>query len=97
MTWDLAQTGASISGTLTMKDTATGYGARGSVSGTVSGSTVTFSLRVSPGGADGPWTECTVDVTGDLEATASSMTGEYSGSNSCSGPITSGRLTLQKR
>jgi hypothetical protein len=97
MTWQLVQTDASISGTFTMRDAETGYGARGSTSGTVTGTSVRFKLKVPLGGADGPWAACTIDVEGDIEATTGSMSGTYAGSNSCGGAITAGQLTLLKQ
>jgi hypothetical protein len=97
MAWQLTQTGASFSGTLTMTDAASGYRGRGSVSGTVSGSTIRFSMSVPAGGFDDPWTGCSAEVTGEGTATSSSLTAGYSGSNSCTGAITSGQLTLNKQ
>jgi hypothetical protein len=97
MTWELVQAEASISGAFSMRDAETGYGARGSASGTVSGTRVRFKLKVPIGGADGPWAACTIEVEGDIEATTASLSGNYSGSNSCGGAITAGQLTLHKQ
>jgi hypothetical protein len=97
MTWQLTQTGASFSGTLTMADAGSGYRGRGSVSGSVSRSTIRFSMSVPVGGFDDPWSACSADVTGDGQATSSSLTAGYSGSNSCTGAIASGQLALTRQ
>ena len=97
MAWQVTQTAASFSGTVTMTDTATGLTGRGSVSGTVSGSAVRFSITIPAGGFDSPFASCTASVTGDAQASSSSITGTYSGSSSCNGAIGSGKLTLNKQ
>ena len=98
MSWQLTQANTSFSGTVTMTDTATGINGRGSVSGTVSGSSIRFSIAVPAGGFDSPFASCTATVSGDGQfASSSSLTGTYTGSNSCGGSIGSGSLTLSKQ
>ena len=97
MSWQVTQAGGSFSGTATLTDTATGLGGRGSVSGTVSNSSIHFSISIPAGGFDSPYAACTANVSGDGQASTSSITGTYSGSNSCAGIITSGQLTLNKQ
>ena len=97
MSWQLSQTDTSFSGTLTMTDTVAGVTGRGSVSGTVSGSSIRFSINVPAGGFASPYAACTASVSGEGQASLSTVTGTYSGSNSCSGAITSGQLTLSKQ
>lgn len=97
MSWQLTQTDTSFSGTMTMTDAGTGVMGQGSVSGTVSGASIHFSIRVAAGGFPSPYESCTADVTGDGQASSSTITGTYSGSNSCSGAIASGQLTLNKQ
>src|SRR4051812_31942122 len=46
MTWQLSQMGTTFSGTLTMKDSTVNVTGRGSVSGTLSGSSLQFSMSV---------------------------------------------------
>jgi hypothetical protein len=96
MTWQLTQSGSAINGTMTMSDTATGLTARGSVSGTLSGSTLRFTLHVPAGGFDPPHGACSSDVSGEAQIAGTSMTGSYSGTSSCAGTITSGQLALNK-
>lgn len=96
-TWQLTQSGASISGSVALLDPATGFQVRGSVSGTLGGSALQFSLTVPVGGFDAPYSNCSADIVGDAQATSSSIVGEFSGTNSCTGPISSGRVTLSRR
>ena len=97
MSWQVTQAGESFSGTMTITDTGTGLGGRGSVSGTLSNASIHFSISIPAGGFDSPYAACTANVTGDGQASTSSITGTYSGSNSCAGTITSGQLTLNKQ
>jgi hypothetical protein len=97
MTWQLTQSGSSFSGTMTMTDTSTNVTGRGTVSGSVSGSSVQFSVSVLAGGFDSPYNTCSASVSGTASISSSSMTGTYDGSSSCTGAISSGQLTLQKQ
>jgi hypothetical protein len=96
MTWVITQSGGSISGTMTLTDTATKLGGRGSISGSVSGSTIRFTLTVPAGGFDAPYGSCTSEVSGEAEVSGTALTGSYSGSNSCEGAIASGQVSLNK-
>jgi hypothetical protein len=96
MTWQLTQSGGTINGTVTMTDTATGLSGRGSISGTLSGSTLRFTLNIPAGGFDAPYGACTSEVSGDAQVSGTTMTGSYAGSSSCAGTIASGQLTLNK-
>jgi hypothetical protein len=97
MTWQITQSGTSFSGNLTMSDSATNVTGRGSVSGTVSGSTIQFSISVPAGGFDSPYASCSSSVSGSGTVASTSITGTYSGSNTCTGTIGSGQLTLNKQ
>ncbi len=97
MSWQITQTGASFSGTMTMIDTGTRVTGRGTVSGTVSGSSIQFSIAVPAGGFDSPYASCTANVSGTGAVAATSINGNYAGSSSCSGAISSGQFTLNKQ
>lgn len=96
MSWQLTQAGASFSGTATVTVDA-GLGGRGAVSGTVSSSSIHFSISIPVGGFDSPYASCSADVSGDGQTSSTSITGTFSGSNSCTGAITSGELTLTRQ
>ena len=49
------------------------------------------------GGFDDRYGACVADVTGAGQITGDSVTGQYSGTNSCTGSITSGQVTLVKQ
>ena len=97
MAWQLAQTDASFSGTVKATDTSTGAVGTGSVSGTVTGSTVQFSITIPAGGFPSPYASCTSNVAGSGQATSSTITGTYNGTSSCAGTIGSGQFTLNKQ
>ena len=97
MSWQLTQSDTSFSGTMTMTDVSTGVTGQGSVSGTVSGVSLHFSISVRAGGFASPYASCTADASGDGQVSSATIVGTYSGSNSCSGAIASGQLTLSKQ
>jgi hypothetical protein len=97
MSWQLTQANTSFSGTVTMTDTATGIEGRGSVSGTVSASSLHFSISIPAGGFDHPFESCSAAVSGDGEVSSASLMGTYTGSSSCGGSIASGTLSLSKQ
>jgi hypothetical protein len=97
MSWQITQTGTSFSGTATLTDSGTALGGRGSVSGTVSNGSIHFSITIPAGGFDSPYASCAGEVSGDGQSSTASIAGTYSGSNSCTGAITSGQLTLNRQ
>ena len=97
ISWQLTQSGSVISGSVTIDDPDTSFQARGILSGTVSGSLLRFSLQIPAGGFDDPYRDCTANVAGDAQLTSGSLTGTYSGTNSCTGPISSGQITVVKQ
>jgi hypothetical protein len=96
MTWQITQTGSSFAGTMTMTDSRTGVRGTGSVSGTVNGATIQFSLTVPSGGFDSAYGACTANVSGQAAVSGTTLSGSYAGTNSCSGTISSGNVTLTK-
>lgn len=96
MVWQITQSGTSFSGTVTITDTSTGLTARGTISGTVSGSSIQFSIAIPAGGFETMPT-CTASATGSGSIAGSTITGTYSGSSTCSGSISSGQITLNKQ
>ena len=95
ITMQVTQSGADLTGTVTMSVTTAG--GRGTVTGAVSGSsTIRLTITIPAGGFDSPFASCTANVSATGQATATSITATYTGTNSCSGPITKGELTLSK-
>jgi hypothetical protein len=97
MTWRVSQTGASFSGAMTMSDTGTGKTGIGSVAGTVNAAaTIQFRIAVPVGGFENPYDPCRSDVAGEGTISSVAIAATYSGTNSCTGSIDSGKLFLQK-
>jgi hypothetical protein len=94
LTLQLTESGTNLSGTVTMSVIT--VAGRGTVTGTVSGSTIHLTITIPAGGFDAPFSGCTATVSGDGQVTASSISATYTGTNSCSGPVTKGQLTLTK-
>src|SRR5206468_9355810 len=97
MVWALTQSDTSFTGSITMTDMSSTSSGRGTVSGSLSSASIHFSISIPEGGFDGTYATCAVTATGDGQVSASSITGTYTGSNSCSGSVTAGQLTLNKQ
>ena len=96
MAWTLSESNGAFSGAFTIVDGTVGVKGAGTVSGTLSGSTVTFTASVPAGGFDAPFAGCSASISGQAALTESTLTVTYTGSNSCSGALTSGTATLAK-
>ena len=98
MTWQLTQNGTALSGSAAITETNQGITGNGSMTGTVTGSSFTFSLSVAAGGFSGSAASCTASITGNGSTlSATTITATYSGSNSCGGAVSSGQITLSKQ
>jgi hypothetical protein len=96
MTWQLSQSGSAISGTMTMSDDVTQVTGQGTLSGTLSGNTLQFSIAIPAGGFTGSDSACSLSVSGSASATASAISGTFAGSNTCGGSVTGGEFTMSK-
>lgn len=95
MTWTLSQTGASISGTFTARDDAAATTAQGTISGTLTGTSLSFVMLIPAGGYPAPCQTATANLAGTASGvTASKITASYSGP-ACGGTVT-GSLSLSK-
>ena len=96
-TWTLTQNGNAVSGTFTLKMTCSVCAfddSHGSVTGTLSGNTLSFTLNAS----FTPPMPFTATVNGTAQVTATNMNGTYSGTISIPGyPFTNGQLALVKQ
>jgi hypothetical protein len=98
MTWQLTQTGNVVSGTVVATTT---IGAPiytgGSVAGSVSGTTFTFTVGI-PRGSVADLPDCAVTLSGaTTDITAAGMSGVYTGTDSCAGAIAGGRINFVKQ
>jgi hypothetical protein len=96
MRWVLTQTGDQITGTMTISGNAqTGTG---TVSGTLTGRTLTFSASVPAGGFSTGLPSCAAVLSGTAQnVTNTTITGTYTGTNSCLATPISGTVTLQRQ
>jgi hypothetical protein len=97
MTWVMAQSAGAISAPVTAK-TALGIVIfNGTLLGTLAGTSLTFTISVPAGGVSG-FSDCTAKIDGTASGVSSStISGTYTGTNSCSGPFTDGRFSLSKQ
>ncbi len=109
MNWTLTQNGTNVSGSMGMSNTSRGMMGNGTMTGTVSGDTVTFHMNVPTGGFTGMMTSCAMVVDGQatMSPDGHTMTGTYSGNmsgmmsgamvgQSCGGTMGNGQFTLTR-
>ena len=104
VTWKLTQTGTNVSGTVTTRSTdlpgtcASCHRSRtGALSGTISGTTLTWTASFPADVADDPTPSCPETLSGTIsDITENSPSGLYSGHDSCVGFYTDGTLTLAR-
>jgi hypothetical protein len=96
LSWVLTQSGSKITGSVTLgAGNITGHG---TVSGTLSGSTLTFTISIPAGGLPFPYASCVIAVSGTANnVTSSSINGTYSGNNSCTGSVSGGTFNLVRQ
>lgn len=68
----------------------------GNVSGTLSGTTLTFTITVPPCGVSA-FPSCVINVNGSASVTTTAISGTYSGSGTCTAPFNNGTLLLNKQ
>lgn len=89
MTWQITR----FTGTMQFP----GYSGHGpmSVSGTIDGTTATFTMTM-PGGMMGGTCTATATGTFDIDALFKQMHGTYAGTNGCRGPFSQGRIAMAR-
>jgi len=104
VTWKLTQTAENVLGTVTTQSTdlpgtcASCHRSRtGALSGTISGTTLTWTVSFPADPANDPTPSCTATLHGAIsDITQDSPSGPYSGQDSCEGLYTDGTLTLAR-
>ena len=93
MTWQMTQTGTNVTGAMEM----TGLKGTGQmmISGTIAGQTMTFTMNIPAGGM--PESRCAATGNGTAQMNGNTLTGTYSGSNTCSGAFSNGQFTLSRK
>jgi hypothetical protein len=92
MTWQMTQTGTNVTGNMDM----TGFKGTGKmmISGTIAGQTMSFTMNIPAGGM--PESGCASTGNGTAQMNGNTMTGTYSGSNTCSGAFSNGQLSSRR-
>ena len=98
MTWTLTQTGSAVTGPVVIGLPNGAVLMNGNVAGTLSGSTLPFTLTVPPGGIP-TQPGCSGQITGTNGVTGSStMNGTYTvASSTCTTGLTNGTFTLTRQ
>jgi hypothetical protein len=98
MTWTLTQTGSAVTGPAVIGLPSGAVLLNGNVAGTLSGSTLPFTLTVPPGGIPAQ-PGCSGQITGTSGVTGSStMNGTYTvASSTCTTGLTNGTFTLTRQ
>ena len=97
MTWTLSQTGTSVSGPVVIALPTGVVLMNGTVGGTVSGSSLIYTITVPPGGVV-TQPGCSGQISGASALTATTtMTGTYSVTSACNTGLTNGAFTLTRQ
>jgi len=106
VTWTLAQTGTSVSGTVTTQSVdppgttcnSCHRNKTGTIAGTLAGTAMTLTVSFPAGTPGDPTPLCTATLTGTASGiTQDTFTVLYSGDDSCEGPLLDGTLTLARQ
>jgi len=104
--WSLTQSGATVSGTVATHAVTPNDGScnschrnkSGSLSGAISGSTLTVSMFFAAGVDGDPTPACSATLTGSTTVVADrSLSGEYSGADTCEGAFMNGTLAMARQ
>jgi len=104
VSWRVTQSGANVSGTVTTQSTdapgtcASCHRSRtGTLSGTVTGTTLNWTATFPADPSHDPTPICSATLTGTIpDITANSLSGTYSGSDTCEGQYTNGTLAMTR-
>lgn len=99
MTLRLVQDGSNVTGTMAFAGTGNGM-MQGTMTGTMSDEDMTFTMNM-PASSMGSMMAggCSAQATGTahMNGAAMTMTGNYSGTNSCSGAFNNGQISISRR
>ena len=95
MTWPLTQSGSAVTGAMTFA----GMPGRmpGTFSGTMSGDDMSFTMDMPNNSMMSSGCSAHATGTARVDGSRMTMTGTYSGSNSCTGPFANGQMTMMRR
>jgi hypothetical protein len=95
MTWPLTQSGSTVTGSMNFS----GMQGRmpGSFSGTMSGDEMTFTMDMPMDSMMSSGCSARATGTARVNGTRTTMTGTYSGLNSCTGSFANGQMTMTRQ
>jgi hypothetical protein len=97
MTWQLTQNGSTVSGPMSFGGSGMQGRMPGAFLGTMSGDDMTFTMDMPTSTMMSSGCASRATGTAHVNRTTMTMTGTYSGSNSCSGAFTSGQMSMNRR
>jgi hypothetical protein len=97
MTWQLTQNGSTVTGPMSFSGAGMQGRMPGSFLGTMSGDDMSFTMDMPSSSMMSSGCSSRATGTAHVNRTTMTMTGTYSGSNSCSGAYTNGQLTMTRR
>jgi hypothetical protein len=97
MTWQLTQNGSTVTGPMSFSGSGMQVRMAGSFLGTMSDDDMTFTMDMPTGSMMSPGCSSRATGTAHVNRTTMTMTGTYSGSNSCSGTFANGQMTMTRR
>lgn len=92
-TLNLTQTGGSVTGTVVFRTPPPVRVANGTITGTMSGATLTYRIDLPNAGGVG----CSVTINGTANVSAVAISGTYTGIGTCGGPFSGGLISLAKQ
>ena len=97
MTWQLTENGSIETGPMSFSGSGMQGRTPGTFLGTMSGDDMTFAMDMPSNSMMSTGCSSRATGTAHINRTTMTMTGTYSGSNSCSGAYTSGQMTMTRR
>ena len=97
MTWQLTENGSTETGPMSFSGSGMQGRTPGTFLGTMSGDDMTFAMDMPSNSMMSTGCSSRATGTAHVNRTTMTMTGTYSGSNSCSGTYTSGQMTMNRR
>jgi hypothetical protein len=97
MTWQLTQNGSTVTGPMSFSGSGMQGRMPGSFLGTMSGDDMTFTMDMPTSSMMSSGCSSRAAGTAHVNRTTMTMTGTYSGSNSCSGAFATGQMTMTRR
>ena len=103
--WTIAQSGATVTGTVTTHAPDPTDGScnachrnkSGTFTGTISAGTLTMTLAFAAGADGDPTPICSATMSGSAAALTGELSGTYAGSDTCEGAFLNGRIAMARR